>query len=42
MEACFSMIVRQVTWQQQHDFNVIEWPPKDADLSPIELCFGEI
>ena len=25
-----------------NDVNVIEWPPKGADLSPIENCFGEI
>jgi hypothetical protein len=24
------------------NINVIEWPPKGADLSPIENCFGEI
>jgi hypothetical protein len=37
------MIVRQVTWQQQHDVKVIKWPPKGADLSPIdELYFGDI
>ncbi len=22
--------------------NFFEWPPKGADLNPIELCFGEI
>lgn len=26
----------------EHEVNVIEWPPKGADLSPIEPCFGEI
>ncbi len=27
---------------EEYNFNVIEWPPKGADLNPIELCFGEI
>jgi hypothetical protein len=27
---------------EEHDINVIDWPPKGADLSPIEACFGEI
>ncbi len=25
-----------------HEVNVVEWPPKGADLSPVELCFGEM
>ena len=27
---------------EKHHVSVIEWPPKGADLSPIENCFGEI
>ncbi|KAL4478922.1 hypothetical protein ABPG72_019359 [Tetrahymena utriculariae] len=27
---------------EKHSINIAEWPPKGADLSPIELCFGEI
>jgi hypothetical protein len=27
---------------EEDNINVIEWPPKGADLSPIELFFGEI
>jgi transposase len=27
---------------EEYNINVIEWPPKGADLNPIELCFGEI
>jgi hypothetical protein len=27
---------------EENNINFIEWPLKGADLSPIELCFGEI
>jgi hypothetical protein len=27
---------------EEYNVNVIKWPPKGADLSPIELCFVEI
>jgi hypothetical protein len=27
---------------RENNINVIEWPVKGADLSPIENCFGEI
>jgi transposase len=27
---------------EEFNVNIIEWPPKGADLNPIELCFGEI
>jgi hypothetical protein len=27
---------------KDHDINVVPWPPKGADLSPIENCFCEI
>jgi transposase len=27
---------------EEHDVHVVEWPPKGADLSPIEACFGEM
>jgi hypothetical protein len=27
---------------EKYNINFIEWPPKGAVLSPIELCFGEI
>ncbi len=27
---------------EEYNINVIEWPPKRADLNLIELCFGEI
>jgi hypothetical protein len=27
---------------EEFNINVIEWPPKVSDLSPIMLCFGEI
>jgi hypothetical protein len=27
---------------EEYNINFIEWPPKGADLSLIELCFGEI
>ncbi len=27
---------------ENHDIDVVPWPPKVADLSPIEKCFYEI
>jgi hypothetical protein len=27
---------------KDHNINVLPWPPKGADLSPIENCFCEI
>jgi hypothetical protein len=27
---------------EEYNINAIEWPPKGADLSSIELCFVEI
>ncbi len=27
---------------EEYNINVIEWPPKGADLNHLELCFGEI
>ncbi len=27
---------------EDKNVNVIEWPPKGADLSPIEACFREM
>jgi hypothetical protein len=27
---------------KEYNINLIDWPPKGADLNPIELCFGEI
>ncbi|KAL4478231.1 hypothetical protein ABPG72_016543 [Tetrahymena utriculariae] len=30
------------SYLKDNKVNVIEWPPKGADLSPIELCFSEI
>ncbi len=27
---------------EDYSINVIEWPPKGVDLSPIELCFSKI
>jgi transposase len=27
---------------EEYNINFIEWPPKGADLSPIEFCFGAI
>jgi hypothetical protein len=27
---------------EEYNINFIEWPPKGADLSLIEFCFGEI
>ncbi len=27
---------------KDHEINVLPWPPKGADLSPIENCFCEI
>ncbi|KAL4473456.1 hypothetical protein ABPG72_012135 [Tetrahymena utriculariae] len=30
------------SYLKDNKVNVIEWPPKGADLSPIEYCFSEI
>ncbi len=27
---------------KDHEINVLPWPPKEADLSPVENCFCEI
>jgi hypothetical protein len=27
---------------EEYNIDVIEWPPKGADLNSIELCFREI
>ncbi len=49
MEACFNMIkhgghMANATkgLLKDHEINVLPWPQKIADLSPIEICFYEI
>ncbi len=49
MEACFNMIkhwghINNATKEllKDHEMNVLPWPTKGADFSPIENCFCEI